>query len=375
MKFEYNQEKNHIIKTASSDQFFNQPYCSLLQNKEEFISKVFVAQDSLKSAGMKHFVVVGMGGSSLGAKSIASMLELENLSFLDELNDFKAKRLFSKLNLQETVFLIISKSGNTNETLVLFDYVVEKIKEKNLGIKNHILTMTIEKETSKLFLVSKENELTNLPFEKNLSGRFSVFGMAGLLPLCLAGLEIKEIIESLENILKNLDRVNQLSNILIESIENGDFAQNYWVYDGRILHFRAWLRQLISESLGKISGADGTYTLPPFVECSGSKDQHSYLQHILSLSKRSLNVVFESLRDENYEPLAMKQKKEAEKLKFYFDKYNIRTLNITLESYSVSEVCQLLMIWMLAVQTVGDHYKLDVFKQENIDEFKKINFK
>ena len=302
------------------------------------------------------------------------MLELENLSFLDELNDFKAKCLFSKLNLKETAFLVISKSGNTSETLVLFDYVVEKIKEKNLSIKNHILTMTIEEEKSKLFLVSKENELTNLPFQKNLSGRFSIFGMTGLLPLCLTGLEIKEIIESLENTLKDLDRVNQLSNILVESIENGDFAQSYWVYDRRMLHFRAWLRQLVSESLGKSSGADDTYTLPPFVECSGSRDQHSYLQHILSLPKRSFNVVFESVRDENYGPLAIKQKKEAERLKFYFDKYNIRTLSITLESYSVSEACQLFMIWMLAVQAVGDHYKLDIFKQENIDELKKINF-
>ena len=373
MKFDYNQEKKHIINTLSKDQFFNQPYCSLLQHKEEFISKVFAIKDSLKSARMKHFVVVGMGGSSLGAKSIASMIELENLSFLDELSDFKAKRLFSKLNLKETVFLVISKSGNTNETLVLFDYVVEKIKEKNLNIKNHILTMTIEEEESKLFLISKKNKLTNLPFQKDLSGRFSVFGMTGLLPLCLAGLDIKEIIESLENVFKDLDRVNQLSDILVESIENGDSAQNYWIYDGRMLHFCAWLRQLISESLGKSSDADDTYTLPPFVECRGSRDQHSYLQHTLSLPKRFFNVVFESLRDENHGPLAIRQKKEAERLKFYFDKYNIRTLNITLEKCSVSEVCQFFMIWMLAVQVVGDHYKLDVFKQENIDELKKIN--
>ena len=68
MKFEYNQEKNHIINTASSDQFFDQPYCFLLQNKEEFTSKVFVTQDSLKSAGMKHFVVVGMGGEQSRCK-------------------------------------------------------------------------------------------------------------------------------------------------------------------------------------------------------------------------------------------------------------------------------------------------------------------
>jgi len=374
VKFYYNAKCKTYIDETSYLRFRSSPYCSLLHDSKALFTQLEEAKNYILSlCPSKQIVVVGMGGSSLGAKAIYSMLEIENLKFLDELNDFKAKRLFSEINLKDTCFLVISKSGNTSETLTLFDYVKTKFESQSLNIRNNIFTITMENETSKLFSLSKKYDLKNYDFPENLSGRFSVFGLAGLLPLKLAGLNIEEIAKALEEAITNVDEVNLICNVLMESIERLDLAQSFWNYDGRLSHFRAWLRQLISESLGKSSQTNEKYSLPVFVECSGSRDQHSYLQHVLSRPERTLNVVFETQKCPKDNVLFSQQQKESQKLKLYFDKYKIRTLSICMDEFSIKKVCQFLMIWMLAVERVGNYYELDVFQQENIDELKRLN--
>ena len=357
----------------TKDYFVKQPYYKIIDDETVFRSDLEKEIELIKQLNpAEQVIVVGMGGSSLGAKAMTSIIDLKNLYFLDELNDFKANKLFEKLELEKSIFLVISKSGNTSETLVMLDYVKEKIRASELDIKKHIVAMTIKENDSRLFKVATDNKLHVIDFQKNLSGRFSIYGMAGVLPLVLAGLSFETIVGSLKNALEKLDIVEEIANCLITSIEKKDFAQSFWTYDGRMLHFRAWLRQLVSESLGKTSKAKKSYSLPPFVECRGSVDQHSYLQHILSRPKNSLNIIFRSLNNDHDGPLFEKQVREVEKLEMYFSKYQMRTLKFTLDLRSVTEVCSLFSIWMFAVQVVGEFYSLDVFKQENIDELKKL---
>ena len=131
----------------------------------------FKKKDLAKYKKFKNIVVVGMGGSILGSEAIYFFLLKKikkDLFFLNDLNPFEIKELKKVLNFKNTLFIIISKSGFTTETLT--NFLMLNIIKKNS--KNIILIS--EKKNSPLFNLSKKYHIEFIEHKSFIGGRYSV---------------------------------------------------------------------------------------------------------------------------------------------------------------------------------------------------------
>ena len=154
-------------------------------------------------------VIIGMGGSILGSKAIYSFLKhkiKKKFIFIDNLDQFFLKKIHKEENLNKALFLIISKSGNTNETIINSSYFKSFFKKSNVIIisenKNNVLSKLARQKN---FIFVKHNHY--------IGGRYSVFSEVGMVPAYLMGLNVKKFKEKLPNYLNN-------RKILLNSIKN-----------------------------------------------------------------------------------------------------------------------------------------------------------
>ena len=144
-----------------------------------------------------------MGGSILGTEAIYQFLNhkiKKEIFFLDDLNEIKISDLKKKIIFKKTLFLIISKSGNTIETLSnsLFLNLIKK-KSKNIIIIS-------EKKNNTLFNFCKKMKLFFVEHKNFIGGRYSVLSEVGILPSYLMGLNIKKLRSETENYKKNKEK-------------------------------------------------------------------------------------------------------------------------------------------------------------------------
>ena len=209
-----------------------------------------------------------MGGSIMGAGAIHSFLKhkiKKNIIFLDNLDEFQFKKL---KNLKKTLFLIISKSGNTIETLTNLSLI-----KKNIFSKKNTIIIT-ESKNSALMEFSKKNNIKIIDHKNYIGGRYSVLSEAGMIPAFLMGLKIINFKKNLSSLFKEkrkllYNNVSNLSQIYLSKKINSIIFFNY---DKRLIKFSYWCQQLIAESLGKKK-----LGLFPIVSV-GPKDHHSLLQ-------------------------------------------------------------------------------------------------
>ncbi len=229
-------------------------------------------------------VLIGMGGSILGSEAIYKYFYnsvKKKFYFLNDLDITKIHKLKKKIIIKKTLFLIISKSGNTTETLSnLFYLDILKKKSKN------IIVIT-EKKDSILFNITKKFDLFFIEHKNYIGGRYSVLSDVGLVPAYFMGINIfklrKNIFKYISNnqILK--DSSIKLANILIQKkIPNLVFLN----YSNNLDKFLFWAQQLIAESLGKKNR--GFFPIVSNVP----KDHHSLLQLYLDGPKDKLFIIF-----------------------------------------------------------------------------------
>ena len=244
--------------------------------------------------------IVGMGGSILGAESIYKFLKHKinkKFNFYNSLN-FQNIPKTNEKNLN----IVISKSGNTLETISNFNVLLQK-QNKN---KNIILC-----ENKKNFLKSLGNKLKAEIFEhKNyIGGRYSVLSEVGMLPAELMGLNEKKF-KRFNHLINNKYFINCLiENVIsiINYIKKGKTNLVILNYDEKSDSLFQWYQQLLAESLGK--NKKGIF---PIVSTM-PKDNHSLLQLYLDGPKNNFYTFF-SYRE-----------KKSQKLnnKYLIDKYSI----------------------------------------------------
>ena len=247
----------------------------LIKNKNEIINSL---TPEYKSRYSKNFIkklkksfyelrVIGMGGSILGLKAIYFFLISKlkrKIYFIDNLipNLEKVKNLKKPLNL------IISKSGNTLETISNTNILVKK------NHKNVFIT-----ENKKNYLRTLANKLKADVIDHNnfIGGRYSVMSEVGMLPASLLGLNEKKF-KQLNNIVKNKKFINSLilnvANIIF-FLKKKKFNSIILNYDENSEDLFKWYQQLVAESLGKKHKG----VLP--VVSSMPKDNHSLMQLFL----------------------------------------------------------------------------------------------
>ena len=271
-------EKEIFSDINNSDQTLN-----ILSKKYKFSFRI---NDIKKYKKYKNIVVIGMGGSILGAEAIYGFLEKKikkKFYFFDDLNSKKNLNFKKKIKSNKTLFIIISKSGETTETLSnLISLGILKKNSKN------IITIS-EKNKNTLYNISQKFNLFHIEHNKNVGGRYSVLSEVGIIPAYLMGVNILNFRSNILSFTKNgkgkflKESVKLLVNLLKRNkIKNLVFLN----YSPELENFLFWCQQLLAESLGKKEKG----FLP--IISSAPKDHHSLLQLYLDGPKDKLFYIF-----------------------------------------------------------------------------------
>lgn len=253
----------------------------------------------------KKIVIMGIGGSSLGAKTLCVLKPDHPVIFLESIDSDTVKNTLESLNLDETAFLTVSKSGKTIECIsqTLLALKIVEDKKGREAIKKHFFFLTEDKE-SPLTNLAQEFEITTLPHHKLVGGRFSYLSNVGLIPAAIAGLNIEEIrqgaIDTIEYTINNEN--NFISNICAQQSDLYQNSININItmpYVDKLKNLNEWYRQLWAESIGKNS-----FGVTP-VDAMGTVDQHSQLQLYMDGPKDKFYTFI--LKDKNKDSLEIEK--------------------------------------------------------------------
>ena len=213
--------------------------------KFEFSNKILQ-----KYSKYKNIVVFGMGGSILGTKSIYSFLKKKikkQVFFFDNLDISLNSKYKSIKNLKNSCFIVVSKSGNTLETITNLGTIFSK----NL-LKNRLIIITELKDSSLMNIALRYNAEI-IEHKDFIGGRYSVLSETSMFPAALMGLSLKKF-KNLKILIKNKNFVSSLiQNVasiytLYKKKINNSVLLNY---DSSLNDMGYWYQQLTAESLGK----------------------------------------------------------------------------------------------------------------------------
>lgn len=300
--------KNYFKKKYSNKNFYSKYFnnifneikknCDVSQNTYHVLSKKFSfkfkLQDLKKFNKFEKIVLIGMGGSILGSKAIYSFLKKKikkKVIFFDNLDKDKLNNFKSKNNKENCLFIVISKSGNTIETISNFiDLKILKNNAKNIIIIS-------EKNQNILYSIAKKYNLFFIEHKKYLGGRYSVLSEVGVVPSYFMGINIKNLRINLQKYFGNKEKsFLKQSSISLSQIIKKNFYKNliFLNYSPKLEEFLFWCQQLIAESLGK----KGKGMLPTI--SNSPKDHHSVLQLYLDGPKDKIFYLFsENVRKSN----------------------------------------------------------------------------
>ena len=254
--------KNEIIKSLTSNYYYS-----------------YTKQKLVKFQKCKDIRIFGMGGSSLGANAIYDFLKYKikkNFYFLSNLQKRKFSTKKNYLNL------IISKSGNTLETIVNSNIYISK------NDQNIVIT---ENKTSYLRDMGIKLKSEIIDHNNFIGGRYSVLSEVGMLPAELMGLNQKKF-KQFNNLLKNKYFFNAvISNVtnIVELVNQKKSNAVILNYDETLDNFLKWYQQLLAESIGK--KAKGIF---PIISTM-PKDNHSLMQLYLDGQKNNFYTFFSSV--------------------------------------------------------------------------------
>jgi len=266
---------------------------------EQDISSVLAYRDSIPET-VESIAVIGIGGSSLGAKAVYEFLKpVESLSrklyFFESTDPININNLLTKMDVKKTHFLVISKSGTTVETFAIYKYI--------LSLQSNPACYTfITDPDSALEKYAQSIDANVLHLPDNVGGRFSVLSVVGLVPLALCGIDIKALLLGASNIKNSFFEHGYLHDILLKKALF--YAKNHaqyhinclFAYSESLKYFCEWYVQLWGESLGKKQRSSAFHVGLTPIGLIGPKDQHSFLQLIME-GTRDKSVTFIQVED------------------------------------------------------------------------------
>ena len=253
-----------------------------------------------QSITKKHIVVLGIGGSSLGARAIYEFLlpssnYSKDLLFLETVDPLKINHCLKKVDLKDAQFVIISKSGSTIETISIFKYLNSLVE---IDSSNCTIISEAESELTKFAI---DNHIRAFDLAKDIGGRFSVFSVVGLVPLAMVGVDIDNLLNGCKRVSDSFFQQEEYYKPIIRKarflVENKSrFNINVvFSYSSLLESFNKWYVQLWAESLGKINVNGTRQALTP-IGLVGPVDQHSFLQMIMD-GVRDKTVTFIKIDD------------------------------------------------------------------------------
>ena len=351
----------------------------LLQNKDAVILSLsknynnsYDKKDIKKYKKSSNFRIIGMGGSTLGSQAIYDFLNhkiKKNFTFINNLDANKKKQKEKKYTN-----IIVSKSGNTVETIANSNILIKK-KEKNIFIT--------ENKNSYLFQLAHKLKAEIIHHNNFIGGRYSVLSEVGMLPAELMGLNSNNF-KQLNNIIKNKKFLNSLiSNVstTLYYINKKKFNSIIINYDKKSKNLFSWYQQLIAESLGKKSKG-----LLPIIS-SMPKDNHSVMQLYLDGFKNNFFTFFyvkeknslkidnkkilpaqKFLKNKDIDKIIFAQKKATENV---FKHKNIPFRSFEIDNRDEKTLGELFCFFILETILIGKILKLNPYDQPAVELIKK----
>ena len=330
-------------------------------------------------------IIIGMGGSILGAKAIYSFLRhkiKKKFIFIDNLDESFLRKIKRNYKLKRTLFLIISKSGNTIETLINSDL----LSRMKLNFSNTILIT--ERRNNFLSTFSKKRNIPIIEHKTYIGGRYSILSEVGMVPAYLMGLKINNLRKNLLKYFKDNKKKLIIENIL----KNFQFHTSkkinaiiFFNYCPQLNNFTYWCQQLIAESLGK----NGKGILP--VVSSAPKDHHSLLQlyldgpkdkvfyvisskgsYNIKSSKNSFEKSFKFLKNKKLNQIIL-SKKDAFLTVLKRKKIPFREIQIN--NFSEETIGELFSYFMIETVMTGLLMNINPFNQPAVEEVKSLTKK
>ncbi len=322
--------------------------------------------------------IVGMGGSILGTQAIYDFLKYKIKKKFTFYNNIQFKRIEG--DSKKKLNLVISKSGNTLETVCNFNLLLQKQK-KNKSI------ILCEKKNNYLSFLAKKLKAEIFEHKNYIGGRYSVLSETGMLPAELMGLDEKKF-KKFNNLIKNKYFINNLIKNVIaiyNNIKKGKTNSVILNYDEKSDNLIKWYQQLTAESLGK----NGKGIFP--IISSMPKDNHSLLQLYLDGPKNNFYTFF-SVREKNSQKL--NNGKLLERFSILKNKniYNIlqsqkiatenifRKKNIPFRSFEIinrneETLGEIFCFFILETILLAHMLKVDPFSQPQVEQIKNETYK
>ena len=283
--------KKNIKKTKNIFQSFlkdlNNHKIPLLDSYQKDYDFYFSKEMVKKFSKCDNIIIIGMGGSILGTKSIYSFLNKKikkRIFFFDNL-DLNLNFNYNKIkNLKKSCFIVSGKSGKTIETIINLAAIFSKklIKDK--------LIIIAQPTDNALMDIAKKYEAEVIEHKEFISGRYSVLSETGMFPAALMGLDLIKF-KNLNKLIKNkifistlIQNVAYMHTFNLKKINNSVVLN----YDSDLNDLGYWYQQLVGESLGKKGrGINPILSFAP-------KDHHSLLQLYLDGPKDKFFTFFQS---------------------------------------------------------------------------------
>ena len=320
-----------------------------------------------------HINVVGMGGSILGTESIYNFLRKKVKKKFYFKNNLQSKITQSCKN-KSCLNIIVSKSGNTLETISNSNVIIKK-EHKNIFIT--------ENKESYLCLLANKLKAEIIHHNNFIGGRYSVLSEVGMLPAELMGLNANKF-KQLNNLVKNKNFINAL----ITNVNNTLYFLSKKKFNSVILNYDEssnslfqWYQQLIAESLGK----NGKGIFP--IISTMPKDNHSVMQFYLDGPKNNFftffyvrekkankinkNTILSShsyLRNKNLEEISLSQKLATERV---FLKKNIPFRSFEIINRDEKTLGELFCFFILETILLGKALKVNPYDQPSVELIKK----
>jgi glucose-6-phosphate isomerase len=316
--------------------------------------------------------IIGMGGSILGAESIYDFLKFKIKKNFYFNNNLQPKIKY--FNKQKKINLIVSKSGNTLETISNSNIIIKK-SDKNIFIT--------ENRGSYLYLLAEKLKAEIIHHNNFIGGRYSVLSEVGMLPAELMGLNVSKF-KQLNNLIKNKNFINSL----IVNVNNSLFFLRKKKFNSIILNYDEssdnlfkWYQQLIAESLGK----KGKGIMP--IISTMPKDNHSVMQLYLDGPKNNFFTFFyvrekssdkihnnrvlsnsKYLKNKNLAKILFSQKLATERV---FANKNIPFRSFEIKKREEKTLGELFCFFILETILIGRALNINPYDQPSVELIKK----
>jgi len=344
----------------------------------------------------KHIVVLAIGGSSLGTICLQQSLThlykptSPTLHVLDNIDPAMISEIQDVIDYSKTLFIIVTKSGNTPEILAQYSYFKDQIDQKNLDAKEHFVVITDQNE-GQMREIAKAEDFQTFPVPQDVGGRFSVLTSVGLLPAALIGIDIEKLLQGAKKMRDaflssdfDTNLPYQLAQIQFLLYKKGKNINVLMPYAQKLQRLSDWYRQLLAESIGKKFNdkKKEVYAGITPVNALGVTDQHSQSQlynegpndkliMFIEVENLGAEIKIPGLKEgtENLNGITFNKLLATEKAATQdsFTKNDRPTLTINIDEITPYTLGELFLLFEGSIAFLGEFLGINAFDQPGVE--------